>query len=314
MKITPFLFASLLLSQFPVSAEPKAEDAPAAAEIVPQKLSKSEAEAVEAFKADMLAIQTWLAAERDAVREKEAAAHRLPVKISAKLAKVRTEGLPEILAKTFAAVKKNFAAQAERLKDLPADDTKAMEWMADKTADEKFNQEGMELTDAQFAAEGPFIEAAIACGAGAEADLYQSSEAAQTKDRWVVILGAYKGFAEAKADAEKVAKQTKIPFSLRGMVYDKEGLRLPENAEDEAYAGQYLARRYNEATIGEKEAANHISVELSGEYEGFTPDYFIAVGYIADSAEEAEKKAAEFKKLAPGTYVKKTRIYMGCIH
>jgi predicted phage-related endonuclease len=73
-----------------------------------------------------------------------------------------------------------------------------------------------------------------------------------------------------------------------------------------------VLRQANFASEGEKELENHISVEMSSDYEGFAPDYYITVGYIAESAEEAEKKAAEFKKLAPGTYVKKTKLFMGC--
>jgi hypothetical protein len=319
MKLTLALLALASLSAVPCTFAQKAKPAAPAKEAAaepaapaPRKLTAAESKAFDAYKTEMLAIQKWLTTERDDSHANEIKAHRIPVNLAARLEKVPVKGLPENLATAFAAYKKNYAAAAALLKDMPKDDAAAMEWMANKVADNKYIAARAELDNLQLELDSALLAAAADCGGGIESDLFMTSELAQIKDRWVVILGAYKKFEEAKTDGQKAAKDAKLPFSLHGMIYDKKGLRLPDDHEDELYAGQYVMRSSNYCSEGEKEMENHVSVELSSSYEGFAPDYYITVGYIAETAEEAEKKAAEFKKFAPGTYVKKTKIFMGC--
>lgn len=134
------------------------------------------------------------------------------------------------------------------------------------------------------------------------------------EDRWVVILSAYSDFASAKADAEKLAKNGKIPFSMDGRIYDKKrGLIYPGNSPDEPFAGSYVARRYNETEIGGKDR-EYLSVERSDGYAGFKPGFYIVVAGIYANQAAAAKQVARFKGLAPSAYSKKTRIYMGCLH
>jgi hypothetical protein len=317
MKFTTYLTVALTFTAAPVAWAEKAapKEVPAAAESAApetRKLTAAESDAFKAYTKEMLAIQKWLTDERDAAHGQEIKAHRLPVNVSARLEKVPVKGLPENLATAFAAYRKNYAAKAALLKDMPADDAAAMDWMANKLAEKPFTDASAELDNLQFDLDSSLLAAAVECGGGIESDLFLTSELAQIKDRWVVILGAYKKFDEAKADGQKAAKGSRIPFSLRGMIYDKKGLRLPDNHEDELYAGQYVLRSSNYFSEDGKEAENYISVEKSDDYEGFADGFYITVGFIAESADEAEKKAAEFKKFAPGTYVKKTKIFMGC--
>jgi len=298
-------FLMLGLHVQPSAAESEgAEEKPA--------LTTSERKAVDRYKSQMLAIQTWLAEYIDSARSSEARAYRIPVLISKKLADVRTKGLPVRIAEPLNAVKANVDAHAALLKGLPDDDAEAMEWMYDRLGDARWaaKMESLQAEQSDFLQKLAY--AADPYGAGKESDLFQSTELSQYKDRWVVILGAYQKFEQADAEARKVAKVTKTPFSLRGMIYDVKGLRMPDDFEDEVYAGQYVQRRSNSIYEGETVVENHISVEDSSAYEGFKPGYFIGVGFIAESADEAAKQAAVFKKHAPGTYVKKTAIFMGC--
>jgi hypothetical protein len=275
-------------------------------------LTPAEQKAVDTYKSQMLAIQTWLTDYIDSAHNNEARAHRIPLLVSEKLANVTTDGLPAGIIQPFLKLKKNIDAHAAHLKDLPADDGDAMEWMANKLADEKWAAEANTLQTEQSELEQQLAYDADPFGAGKESDLFQITELSQIKDRWVVILGAYKKFTDAEAEAQKVAKATSTMFSLRGMIHDAKGLHMPDDLEDEVYAGQYVLRSRNELYDGDLVSENHISVEDSSGYEGFEPGYFIPVGFIAETAEEAEKQAAIFKKHAPGTYVKKTEIYMGC--
>jgi hypothetical protein len=275
-------------------------------------LTADEQKAVDGYKAQMLEIKTWLLDYIDSAHENEARAYRTPVLVSEKLAGVKTEGLPAVITEPLAAYRKTVDEQALLLKDMPKDDAEAMEWMAKKLGDEKWAAEVDNLQAEQSERLSHLAYAAERCGAGKESDIFNITELSQFMDRWVVILGAFKDFDAAKADAVRVAEATKTTFTLRGMIHDEKGLRMPDDFEDEIYAGQYVLRAGNMWFEGEKEFENHISVEDSSGYEGFEPGFFISVGFIAESAEEAEKKVEEFKKHSPGTYAKQTVIFMGC--
>lgn len=132
--------------------------------------------------------------------------------------------------------------------------------------------------------------------------------------RWVVILGVYKDFPEAKADALKFSKASKVPFSMGGNIFDKKGLHFPKSFADELYAGEYLARRDNGTTDGEKVLPEYLSIERSDGYEGFAKGYYIVVGAIVPTAKDGLAQVERFKLFAHDTYVKKTIIYMGCLH
>lgn len=144
----------------------------------------------------------------------------------------------------------------------------------------------------------------------------RAQEDEQVVDRHVVILSAYKSFKDAKADAEKIAREARVAFSMEGRVYDKKrGIIYPDDSDDEVFAGEYLARRYDltwQATT-EKEIP-YLSIEMSKGYEGFRPGYYIVVAGIKETREQGLQQVAKFKKWAPTGYVKKTKIYMGCLH
>lgn len=322
MKTSPFLLAILGLclgfSSLPgqtgpeASAEPQTEESAAEPEAETPPPTPAEARAVELYKGEMMSIRTWLAEWVDSAHQNQASAYRIPVLLSEKLAKVPTKGLPAKIAEAFAALRKNIDAHALLLKDLPKDDAEAMEWMETKLTDKEWSAQCDDLMASQSELQSTLAYAADAYGAGKESDLFQSTELSQFEDRWVVILGAYKNFEEAKSEAVKVAEATDTLFTLRDMIYDEKGLRYPDDFDDEVYAGQYAPRTSNYWSVGEEAIENHISVEMSSGYEGFEPGYFIGVGMIAETPEEAAKMADQLKKHAPGTYVKKTVIFYGC--
>jgi hypothetical protein len=127
-------------------------------------------------------------------------------------------------------------------------------------------------------------------------------------------LSAYADFAMARADAEKMAKVSGLPFSMEGRIFEKKrGLIYPDNYEDSVFAGEYVARRNNE-TEWRGKITEYLSVERSDGYKGFREGYYIVVAGIYTSQEEANKQLARFKKQAPTGYAKKTGIYMGCMH
>ena len=136
------------------------------------------------------------------------------------------------------------------------------------------------------------------------------------ENRYVVILSVYKSFAKAKVDAMKISKAAKLPFSMEGRFFDKKrGLIYPDNFEDEAFRGGYVARRYHTTQLpGQEVDTEYLSVERSDGYDGFQPGYYMVVVGIRKNSATAEKQAKQFTAWAPTAYAKKTKIYMGCMH
>lgn len=291
------------MSAFLPAEEPSASIAPA--------LSKSEAAAIEAFAQDMQALKDWIKAEQKAAETNESRYHLLPVKMPAQLERVRTAGLPPSLATPFAALVTNAEAHAKLLKTMPNEEEKVVEWMTARLSDSTFNEAVGELIGQHSEIESNLIGIAVEFKIGRQVDLFDVS---QIEDRWVVILSVYKDFPAAKADAERLAKASGMPFSMNGMIYDKKGLHYPDDYEDEVFAGLYVSRRHNGAEIAGEFVEQHLSVEISDDYQGLVPGYYIVVGCIAESAEEGDKWVAQFKSSAPDVYVKKTEIYLGCMH
>lgn len=146
----------------------------------------------------------------------------------------------------------------------------------------------------------------------------RAQEDEQVVERHVMILSAYKDFDAAKADAEKISKASKVLFSMDGRIYDKKkGLIYPNNPDDpeDPFAGEYLARRYDTTYLPDSDKEiPYLSVEKSEGYEGFKPGFYIVVAGIKETRAEALQKIAKFKAWAPTAYVKKTKIYIGCLH
>ncbi len=130
--------------------------------------------------------------------------------------------------------------------------------------------------------------------------------------RWVVILSATKSFEEAKEDAQKFAKESGIPFTMRGMIFDKRGLRYPDDFDVPGMEGGYASRSHNYAIENGRELEVFLSIEKSEAYEGFKPGFYIVVAGIEESQELAAKRKKVFEKIAPQSYIKKTKIFMGC--
>jgi hypothetical protein len=280
-----------------------------------KKMNEVEAAAVVKFKAEMSDVKRWFLAYQESCVEKEAWAHQIPVKIYGQLSTVHTDGLPKELSAAFQTLSRDFKKHAELLKDMPKDEVAIMDWMPEKLADEKFAATSAALMEAQSLDFQALIKIAADYGAAAEVDLYEMAEMLdENVDRWIVILGSHSTFEAAKQQAEDLAKKSKVPFTMKGMVYDAEGLHYPKDFEDEVYAGKSISRRGNATIIGEAEVDHFLSVEKSDDYKDFTPGRYIIVGNIAATAEEGARQVEAFKKVAPDAYAKVTKVFIGCDH
>lgn len=93
-----------------------------------------------------------------------------------------------------------------------------------------------------------------------------------------------------------------------GRTYNKakDLIALPDNHEDEIYAGDYIPRRYPSSTL---------SLEYLNFYQKAASEKSIAVVTgIYEDKESADSALIILRKVNPKAFVVKSDIYMGCIH
>jgi hypothetical protein len=160
-----------------------------------------------------------------------------------------------------------------------------------------------------------FVVFAVCLQAHTRADELDTEISSEVRDKYLVILCAEREFSSAKQEAERVSQLSGVQFSIRGHIWDSNrGLILPDDCEDPIYCGEYAMRRYNELDLTEEHPVGYISVEKSEAYPNLEKGYYIALGAICNSNQEAEDELLKFKPFAPKAYVAKTQIYMGCMH
>lgn len=87
---------------------------------------------------------------------------------------------------------------------------------------------------------------------------------------------------------------------------EKDLIALPEDHEDEIYAGDYFPRR---------SPGNTLSLEYLSTFSKKSNEKTIAlVAGIYDDLQEAEEAAKPIKKLMTNTFILKANVYIGCMH
>lgn len=123
--------------------------------------------------------------------------------------------------------------------------------------------------------------------------------------KYILILKSTKDYNEAVNFALDAGKKLKSKFNNDNKRYSKEKGIYFEGIEDDDYNGGYYPRRY---------AGENITLENSGYYEGFDEGYIIVVGGVYDDKESSTKALRNAQTIYNGAYVKKTKMWMGCIH
>ena len=132
----------------------------------------------------------------------------------------------------------------------------------------------------------------------------------QYMDAYVVIADTSQNYYELHSKMFVLAEKLQLDIDSMGRYYDqtKNLICLPEDDEDEIYAGDYFPRRYPTETL---------SLEYLGYYlDDIQPtDRTIAlVVTITDKEEDADIILTKVKKHMDKAYKVKASIYMGCMH
>lgn len=124
-------------------------------------------------------------------------------------------------------------------------------------------------------------------------------------DKYILILKSTKDYSKAASFALDAAKKLNLKFDNENKRYSKEKGIYFEGIEDDDFNGGYYPRRYS---------GEFISLENSGYYKGFSEGYIIVVGGIYDDRKNSKQALAKSKKIYGDAYIKKTKIWMGCLH
>jgi len=125
---------------------------------------------------------------------------------------------------------------------------------------------------------------------------------------YLVIADTSSNYYELHEKMFDLNAKYKIPIDTLGRYYNKEKKQivLPDNDEDEMYAGDYFPRRY---------PSENLSLEYLDFYNRTADQKTIAlVSGIYQSEKSADSLLTIIKKTDKKAYKLKSQVYVGCMH
>lgn len=123
-----------------------------------------------------------------------------------------------------------------------------------------------------------------------------------------LLVGASKDWDTARSTASQAAQALALEIKVEVEPHPTEGLTFSEKtcADDGFEHPCYVARgRYDDGAF--------VSVEWSSAYGGFTPGLYIVVVASGPEAEVKQHLAAA-REAYGDAYIKKAKVYLGCMH
>jgi hypothetical protein len=128
--------------------------------------------------------------------------------------------------------------------------------------------------------------------------------------QYIVVAEESNVYKTLRSSAIKLSQQVSIPYSDQDQKWSvKKGLYLREDSDDDIWAGQYFPRRYEDSLI---------TLEMRDYYLDSMPTKptktMVVLAGIFDTKQEADFRLKLIKRYRPLAYVRKSKLYMGCIH
>ncbi len=123
-----------------------------------------------------------------------------------------------------------------------------------------------------------------------------------------LLVAASKDWDTARSTASQAAQALAMEIKVNVEPHPSEGLSFDEKTcQENGFPFPCYVPR------GRHDDGEFVSVEWSSAYEGFTPGLYIVV--VASGPEAEVKKQLEAAREVYGdAYIKKARVYMGCMH
>ncbi len=134
----------------------------------------------------------------------------------------------------------------------------------------------------------------------------------QLVEKFFIIIASTKSLEEAYDIARKAEHKTGFKFQDSRVEVDtvNGGLTFPPDTCKTSgfdYPCYVPRGRYDDGI--------YFSIESSNNYDGFTKDFYIIIaGSGSNENDELKTTLTKIKRYYPDCYIKKSKIYMGCIH
>lgn len=141
-------------------------------------------------------------------------------------------------------------------------------------------------------------------------NLYAQADNECYATREFLIAGSLTDYASALQQAKKVASGTGMKLDLRGLrPVPKVGLSFHDTvcANEWGEAPCYVAR-------GRYDNGAYISIEYSDAYDGFRPGYYIVVAHSGEAGTTPAAVLSKVRRIVPSAYIKRSKVYMCCMH
>lgn len=136
----------------------------------------------------------------------------------------------------------------------------------------------------------------------------------QYMNAYVVIADTSQNYYKLHQEMFNLSDQLNLEIDTLGKGFDesKNLICLPEDSEDELYAGSYYPRRYPSNTL----SLEYLSYYTNGWFpdESRSDNTIALVVSITDKKEEAEKTLSTVKQYMEKAYMLNDSIFMGCMH
>lgn len=134
-------------------------------------------------------------------------------------------------------------------------------------------------------------------------DFYEGRE-------FMIVLSS-KDFEKTKEYATSAAQNLNLELKIDG-IHETDGHLSFSREECEGEGGFgypcYVAR-------GRWDDGNYVSIEQSDAYDGFTRGYYIVVVSSGETGDATRRELlTTVKEQYPSAYIKKTKVYVGCMH
>lgn len=134
------------------------------------------------------------------------------------------------------------------------------------------------------------------------------SEFSETETYYVIVVDTSLNYAQLHKKMFEVQHAFKIEIDTMGRYYNptKDLIVLPEDDEDELYAGDYFPRRFPSETL---------SLEYLSLYKNNSNEKTIAVvSGIFEQEKKADSSLKKIQKVFPKTFKLKAEMFVGCLH
>lgn len=124
---------------------------------------------------------------------------------------------------------------------------------------------------------------------------------------YIVIVDSSDNYFDLNKEMYRLHKEFKIEIDTMGRYFNQQKnlICLPDDDEDEIYAGEYFPRRFPSKTL---------SIEYLNSYQKSSNNTMALIAGIFEDKTSADSLQNQLKNQFNRSFVCKSMIYVGCIH